>query len=260
MACPFSRILLATEGSEFDVGAERVGIDLAASCGLPLLGVLPLVTNDVYESFAPEREERAEEEAVAKLGKLREAAGARGVELRGTIRLGEEPYREIVDEASERNADLIVLRRRGKHSYFANLLLGEMVHTVTGHTHCDVLTVPRASRLWSRSIVLATDGSPHSERATKVAAALSLRHGLPLTVVSVAEQHIGHAHDADAADANVERALAVVRATGREASVPAHGKGGSLCVVDHPGNARQRSRFAAHEILQPLPLSLLPGG
>jgi nucleotide-binding universal stress UspA family protein len=174
--------------------------------------------------------------------------------------LGEEPYREIVDEASERNADLIVLRRRGKHSYFANLLLGEMVHTVTGHTHCDVLSVPRASQLWSRSIVLATDGSPHSERATKVAAALSLRHGLPLTVVSVAEQHIGHAHDADAADANVERALAVVRATGREASVPAHGEGGSLCVVDHPGNARQRSRFAAHEILQPLPLSLLPGG
>jgi len=100
MACPFSRILLATECTEFDVGAQRVGIDLAASCGLALLAVLPLVTNDVYESLAPEREERAEEEAVAKLGKLREAAQARGVEVRGTIRLGEEPYREIVDEAS----------------------------------------------------------------------------------------------------------------------------------------------------------------
>jgi hypothetical protein len=65
MTCPFSRVLLATEGTEFDVGAERVGIDLAASCGLPLLAVLPLVTNDVYESIAPECEERAEEEAVA---------------------------------------------------------------------------------------------------------------------------------------------------------------------------------------------------
>jgi nucleotide-binding universal stress UspA family protein len=92
------------------------------------------------------------------------------------------------------------------------------VHTVTGHTRCDVLTVPRASQLWSRSMVLGTDGSSHSERATAVAAALAVRHGLPLTVVSVAEHHLGHAPDASAADANVERALAVARATGARAT------------------------------------------
>jgi nucleotide-binding universal stress UspA family protein len=161
--CPFSRIFLATEGSEFDAGAERVGIGLAASYGVPLLAVLPLVTNPVYESVAPEREKQDEAEAAARIEGLRQAAELWGVELRGRVRLGEEPFRGIVDEAREREADLIVLRRRGKHGYLANLLLGEMVHTVTVHTQSDVLTVPRGSQLWSQGIVLEIDGSPHTD-------------------------------------------------------------------------------------------------
>lgn len=226
MPFPFSRILLATEGTEFDRGAERVGIDLAASCGVTLSAVLPLVSNPEYESLAPEREERAEAEAAAKIDKLKQAANARGVDLSGTVRLGEEPFREIVDEAREREADLIVLRRRGKRSYLANLLLGELVHTVTGHAHCDVLTVPRAAQLWSHAIVLATDGSPHSDRATAVAAALAVSYRLPLTVVSVVEQRDGQAKDNSVAKANVERALTVIRAAGAQATgrVVADGK------------------------------------
>jgi nucleotide-binding universal stress UspA family protein len=218
MSSPFNRILLATEGTEFDRGAERVGIDLAASCGVPLSAVLPLVSNPEYESLAPELEERAEAEAAAKIDKLEKAANARGVTLHGTVRLGEEPFREIVDEARERQSDLIVLRRRGKRSYLANLLLGELVHTVTGHAHCDVLTVPRAAQLWSHAMVLATDGSPHSDRATAMAATLAVACGVPLKVVSVVEQRDGQGMDNSAAKANVERALTVVRAAGAQAS------------------------------------------
>lgn len=218
MPAPFNRILLATEGTEFDAGAERVGIDLAASCGVPLLAVLPLVSNPEYESLAPELEEQAEAAAAAKMDKLRKAAQARGVELLGTVRLGEEPFREIVNEARERQADLIVLRRRGKRSYLANLLLGEMVHTVTGHAPCDVLIAPRTAQLWSHAIVLATDGSPHSDRATAVATAVAVRYGLPLTVVSVMEQRDRQAAEDGPAKANVERALAVIRAAGAQAT------------------------------------------
>ena len=215
MATPFNRILLATEGTEFDVGAERVGIDLAQASGVPLLAVLPLVSNVEYQIRAPQRQEEAEAEAAAKLRTLQEAAAARGVELRGNVRLGEQPFREIVDEAKERNADLIVLRRRGKRSYIANLFMGEMVHTVIGHAHCDVLIVPRAAAHWSRGIVLATDGSPHSERATALAAQLAAQYRLPLTVISVAEHKDPEAERA--ATANVDRALAAARAAGAEA-------------------------------------------
>ena len=80
---PFNRVLLATEGTEFDVGAERVAIDLAAKCGLPLLAVRPVVSNPEFEVVAPQLAEKAEAEAVQQLDRLREAAKARGVELLG---------------------------------------------------------------------------------------------------------------------------------------------------------------------------------
>jgi hypothetical protein len=212
---PFSRVLLATQGTEFDVGAERVAVDLAARLGIPLFAVLPIVSNPEYESMAPMLEDKAEAAAAAKLGELREAARARGIEVIGRVRPGEEPFREIVDEALERKAELIVLRRRGRRGFLANLVLGEMVHTVTGHAPCDVLIVPRAAKLWSKSIVLATDGSAHSQRASQIAAAIAANSRLPLTVVSVAEQR---AADPGAAGVHVEQALAAIRTAGVDAS------------------------------------------
>ncbi|HTY99824.1 MAG TPA: universal stress protein [Rhodocyclaceae bacterium] len=212
MPVPLQRILLATEGTDFDAGAERVAIELAARFAVPLRAVLPLVTNPEFLSLAPEREEKAEAEAAAKLERLRQAARAGGVELLGKVRRGEAPFREIVDEAAESRAELIVLRRRGKRSYLANLLLGEMVHTVIGHAPCDVLIVPRAAQLWTTGILLATDGSPHSRRATAVAAAIAANRHLPLTVVSVADG--GRA----AAEHCVAEALAEAQAAGLRTS------------------------------------------
>lgn len=216
MSAPFQRILLATEGTEFDAGAQRVAIDLAASCTLSLMAVMPLVSNPVFESLAPELVERTDTEAATKLTNLRLSAQASGVELDAIVRHGEEPFREIVDAAEERHADLLVLRRRGKRSYLANLLLGEMVHTVTGRAHCNVLIVPRATQLWSQAVLVATDGSPYGERATAMAAALAAHRDLPLTIVSVAEQRDGAA-TADSAKAHVESALIIAGAAGAKA-------------------------------------------
>jgi nucleotide-binding universal stress UspA family protein len=210
----FKRVLLATQGTEFDAGAERVGIELAARSGIELLAVAPVVSNAEYESLAPLLGDEAESSAAARLGELRERAQAAGVKLAGTVRRGEEPYREIVEEARVQKADLIVLRRRGKRGFLANLLLGEMVHTVTGHAPCDVLIVPRASRLWSRSIVLATDGSPHSQKASLRAASIAAAFGLPMAVVTVAEDD---AAAKDAAAIRVEQALKTIRAAGVQA-------------------------------------------
>jgi nucleotide-binding universal stress UspA family protein len=211
MADELKQILLATQATEFDVGAERVAIDLAARWGAPLMAVVPLVTNSEAEMIAPLREQRIEADLAASLEALLRSAAARGVALSTQVRIGEEPYREIVDEATERAADLMVLRRRGRRSYLANLLFGEMVHAVTGHAPCDVLIVPRAAQLWSRHVLLATDGSANSERATRIAALVALRDGLPLTVMSADDSHEG---SGIAAQANVDRALELVRSSG----------------------------------------------
>ncbi len=208
MPATYDRILLASEATEFDVGAERLAIDLATQWRLPLLAVIPVVSNPEFEIVAPDLAERAESAAAAHLEHLREAALKRGVELAGTVRLGEAPYREIVDEARDRAADLIVLRRRGKRGFLANALVGAMSHSVIGHAPCDVLIVARAARLWSRGILLATDGSAHSARAAEAAARVALRASLPVTVVCVAQD------DTARAAANVDAATAVLRAAG----------------------------------------------
>lgn len=213
MSALFNRVLLASDGTEFDVGAERVGIDLAAKLGLPLRAVIPLVSNPEFEIVAPQLAAQAEAEAAAHLEALRRAARARGVELIGTVRRGETPHEEIVAEARERRTELIVLRRRGKRGFVANLLIGATVHAVIGHARCAVLVVPRAAVLWSRAILLGSDGSVSSGRATAAAAEIAVRCALPVTVVSVYAPG-----GRDAAGANVETALSVLRAAGASAN------------------------------------------
>ena len=211
---PFKRIILATENSEFDAGAERVAVDLASAYTQPLFAVVPLVTNPEYQIHAPEREEEAEAEASAKLDQFEDSAAAKGVEVHGMIRLGDEPFREIVEEAKVRKADLIVIRRRGKRGFLSNLRVGEMVDAVVSHTDRDVLTVPRTAQVWSRGILLGTDGAPHSERAAEMAMEIALRCELPLTVVSVAERPEGKGSGEAPAQASVERIVATAVAKG----------------------------------------------
>ena len=211
MADLFHTLLLATQCTEFDQGAERVAIALAARRSVPLYAVLPLVTNTEYETFAPMLEDVAESEAAASLRKLRETAAARGVDLIGNVRLGEEPFREIIAEANERKADLIIVRRRGKRGLLARLLIGGMVHDLTRHAPCDVLIVPSEADIWSHGILAAADGSSHGRRAVTVAASMAATFRLPLIVASVAADDDP---DGRVAGNHSNSALAAARAAG----------------------------------------------
>ena len=91
MAQLFTRLLLATEGSEFDAGAERMAFALAQRCQLPLATVLPLVSNPEYEALAPQLAARAEQEAAVKIAALLAQANAAQVTVELRVRRGEEP-------------------------------------------------------------------------------------------------------------------------------------------------------------------------
>ena len=121
MAQLFTRMLLATECSEFDAGAENVALALAQRCQLPLAVVLPLVSNPEYEALAPQIAARAEQEAAAKLAKLHAQANTAQVTIDLRVRRGEEPYLEIIEEARATNCEMIIIRRRGKRGLLANL-------------------------------------------------------------------------------------------------------------------------------------------
>jgi nucleotide-binding universal stress UspA family protein len=119
------------------------------------------------------------------MGALRDAAQTVGVSLDLRARRGEDPYREVLEEARERGSDLIVIRRRGRRGFLANLLLGEMVSKVVAHAPCSVLIVPRSARLWCRRILVAAEPTAHGRQLVATAAAMAAEASLPLTLVCV---------------------------------------------------------------------------
>lgn len=207
----FSSLLLATEHSEHDVGAEALAFALAKRCGLPLAAVLPVVSNPEYEALAPQIAANAEAQAGERLRALEAAAQDAGIALDIALRRGPEPYREIVDEAQAREADLIVIRRRGRRGLLANLLVGEMVRNVVAHAPCSVLVVPRAATMWSRRVLVAMDPQASDMTPVATAAAIAAECAAPLSVLSVT----GAAADAmQGAERALQRAWSTARAFG----------------------------------------------
>lgn len=188
MDYPFNRILLATEHTEFDAGAERLAFAMAKRCGVPLRVVVPLLSNPEYEAEMPELALRADQEAGKKIAALHQQAAALGIQLDVHVRRGTEIHSEIVAEAAESNADLIVIRRRGKPSFLARMLVGEMVSKVIRDTSCSVLLVPRAAEFWHRHILAAVGDTPAAPSIAKIAGTIAAICELPLTILSVATE------------------------------------------------------------------------
>jgi len=184
---PFERILLATELTEFDVGAERIAFAMAKHCAVPLRAVVPIDSNPEYEAAAPQLSLREDQLVAEEIAALRERANAAGVELEVQVRHGTEAHREIVEEAKSTRTDLIVIRRRGKQGFLAKLLVGEMVSKVIRDTHCCVLTVPRNAGFWQHGILASVGDTPTAQEIAKLAAGIAAACDLPLTIVSVAE-------------------------------------------------------------------------
>jgi hypothetical protein len=211
---PFARILLATEHTEFDAGAERVAFELARRCGVPLAVVVPIESNPEFEASAPVRALSVEHAVYARSEELRAAARAAAVTIDIHVRRGEEPYREIVAEARARGTDLIVARRRGKRGFLARMMVGEMIGNVVREAPCSVLLVARACRMWTTRILVAVDDSASAAAVVAMAGRVATGCGLPLTIASVVVHDTRSARSK--ADSAVAGALQAIRATGRE--------------------------------------------
>ena len=209
MGAPFTRLLLATEHSEFDSGAEALALALAQRCALPLAGVLPVLGSPEFEMVAPQLAAKADHEASLKREHLLALAQAAGVLLELRVRHGPEPFEEIVQEAQVRAADLIIIRRRGQRGLLARLLVGEMVSKVVAHAPCSVLVAPRGARMWQRRVLVGVDPLAVDAAMLALAARLAADCGLPLGVLCVASD----AAAGPRAAAALASALAQARAT-----------------------------------------------
>ena len=81
MTSPFQRLLLATEHTDFDTGAEALAMALAQRSGLLLPVVLPMLSNAEFEMLAPALSIKADAETAARIKALEAAARSLGVTL-----------------------------------------------------------------------------------------------------------------------------------------------------------------------------------
>lgn len=176
------RILLATDGSEYSEGAIRVATALARRNDARLYITSVAVSNPEYASTVPGLEQSAFDQASRNVAGAVQAAA--GIDHEVVIAEADDPYRGIVDAASEERADVIVMGRRGKRG-LARAMVGDATARVVGHAPCSVLIAPRGARDCCKAILVATDGSRHGDAAARLAGQLARVWQLPLTVVSV---------------------------------------------------------------------------
>ncbi|MCX7169817.1 MAG: universal stress protein, partial [Proteobacteria bacterium] len=148
------------------------------------------------------------------LAEAQSLAKAVGHDAHIELREGINPSKEIVRLADDQHADLIIMGRRGRRG-MAHLMVGDATRRVIGYADCSVLIVPRAAEIWQQRILLATDGSHHSERAAEVAGQLAKMFGLPLSVLSVLRPKFDAVRRAEA-QLEVDRVREVVANEGIE--------------------------------------------
>jgi nucleotide-binding universal stress UspA family protein len=185
--CPLGqldKLLVATDRSPFSEGAIREAINLAKKCRSRLYIMSVLETNPEYETIGASAYHREEEEAIKYLQVVKARALQGGIYYCETVlHYGEETCQLIVDEAYERNADMIIIGRRGQ-SGLMKVLMGGVAKRVISHAPCKVLVVPRAARIDYRSILVATDGSEHGAAAVSEAIAVAKRCGSRIIAIS----------------------------------------------------------------------------
>ncbi|NCS66579.1 MAG: universal stress protein, partial [Betaproteobacteria bacterium] len=129
------RVLVATDGSDFSIGAIRTGVALAKSRGAHLIGLSIAVYNPEYSTLVPNLGEEAERRAREALESFIAEAGD-GAETM-TIEASD-PYQGILEGAKAQNANVIVIGRRGKRG-LARMMVGDATAKVIGHADCAVL-------------------------------------------------------------------------------------------------------------------------
>jgi nucleotide-binding universal stress UspA family protein len=188
--CPIERVerlLLSTDGSEYCDGAIREAINLAKACGSKLYAVSVIETNPELMALAPGLVEKMERETREHLEAVKSRASNEGVDCEIIAHTGEEPHEYIVDEATKNRVGMIIMGRRGRTG-LRRTLMGSVTAKVIGYTLCRVIVVPKEAKPTYNKILIATDGSMHSDFASQEAIRIAKRFGSTLIVLSVAKK------------------------------------------------------------------------
>ena len=138
-----TKILLATDGSREAELAAKSALGLAKQAGSEMHVIhvlaLPLDTQDP-SSFEPKVRRQLENRTRERLEELVDGIEAQRGEVAGSHPRVGRPDAEIIDQAEEISAGLIVIGSRGIGP-IRRALMGSVSDSVVHHAHCPVLVV-----------------------------------------------------------------------------------------------------------------------
>ncbi|MEJ2183110.1 MAG: universal stress protein [Nitrospirota bacterium] len=214
----YRRVLVAFDGSRSSRNALKQAIVLARAekSWVKVATVMPSYEGDLELVGVSNIGDVLRGPAERLIGEAQALADAEEYPILTNVQRGE-PYERILDVAKEENCDLIVMGRRGMHR-IERMLMGSVTARVVAHAPVDVLAIPRDAALGWQRILVATDGSLHSQAALEHAVDFGLSHGSALTVLSAAVMNDElHAQAPDLAEKLIEKARSAAEAASRKA-------------------------------------------
>ena len=142
--CPLTkgeRILVGMDGSKYSEKALDQAISMAKVCNSTLFAISVIDMHPESLGVAYELEEKMSKEAGEILERAKDKAAKENIPCETIVHMGTPPHKLIVQEAAEKNIDLIILGTHGRTG-LKKLLMGSVAERVIGHAACPVLVTP----------------------------------------------------------------------------------------------------------------------
>jgi nucleotide-binding universal stress UspA family protein len=190
MVCPASweKLMVCTDGSVGGNNAVANTLDLAKACGSRVFVVQVIQISPEFQVAMPDARSTLEKEAQDNLAFIKAEADKLEVPIQFRMLESQQPHIAIVAEVEKIQPDLVIMGRRGKHRGLAAIFMGSVTARVIGHSPANVLVVPQGAALGFQQILVASDGSPHSEITFKLSLAMAKQARSQLIAIAVAPE------------------------------------------------------------------------
>jgi nucleotide-binding universal stress UspA family protein len=189
LVCPagWGRLMVCTDGSDEGQNAVAITLELARACHSQVFAVQVLQVVPEFQAVVPDLRATLEKGVRENMAVIKAAADKLGVSLKPVVPQGQLPHAAIVAAAEKIRPDLIIMGRCGKTA-LARILMGNVTARVIGHSPVNVLVVPRGGAIGFQRLLVASDGSPYSDAAWKLALSMAKQAKSQLIAVAVAPE------------------------------------------------------------------------
>lgn len=144
VACPLTkgkRILVGVDGSKYSEKALDQAISMAKICNSTIFAISVVGVYPETLAEAPGLEEKMSNETREVLERARDTVAKENIPCETIVHIGGQPHEFIVQEAKEKDIDLVVIGTHGRTG-LKKLMMGSVAERVIGHAPCAVLVTP----------------------------------------------------------------------------------------------------------------------